>query len=60
MSKTSARTRVAVESTRSSTIRLDRVVVDIKGELFRAVLLFSIMLGLVMLATLLIFVAIRG
>lgn len=60
MSKTSGRTRVAVEATRSSTIRLDRVGIDIKGELFRAVLLFSIMLGLVMLATLLIFVAVRG
>jgi len=60
MSKTSGRTRVAMEATRSSTIRLDRVGIDIKGELFRAVLLFSIMLGLVMLATLLIFVAVRG
>jgi len=60
MSKTSGRTRAAVEATRSSTIRLDRVGVDIRGELFRAVLLFSILLGVVMLATLLIFVAVRG
>lgn len=60
MSKTSGRTRVAVQSARSSAIRLDRVGIDIKGELFRAVLLFSILLGVVMLATLLIFVAVRG
>lgn len=60
MSKTSGRTRVAVEASRGSTIRLDRVGVDIRGELFRAVLLFSILVGVVMLATLLIFVAVRG
>lgn len=60
MSNTSGRTRVAVRAATDSTIRLDRVGVDIRGELFRAVLLFSILLGIVMLATLLIFVAIRG
>lgn len=60
MSKTSGRTRVAVEATRNSTLRLERVGVDIRGELFRAVLLFSIMLGIVTLATLLIFVVVRG
>lgn len=60
MSNTSGRTRVAVDATRNSTIRLDKVGVDIRGELFRAVLLFSILLGVVMLATLLIFVAVRG
>lgn len=60
MSKTSGRTRVAVNATQSSTIRLDKVGIDIRGELFRAVLLFSILLGVVMLATLLIFVAVRG
>lgn len=60
MSKTSGRTRVAMEATRGSAIRLDRVGVDIRGELFRAVLLFSILVGVVMLATLLIFVAVRG
>jgi phosphate transport system permease protein len=60
MSNMSGRTRVAVKATQSSTIRLERVGVDLRGELFRAVLLFSIMLGIVMLATLLIFVAVRG
>ncbi len=60
MSNTSGRTRVAVNATQSSTIRLDKVGIDIRGELFRAVLLLSIMLGVVMLATLLIFVAVRG
>ena len=60
MSKSSGRTRVAVRAASSSTIRLDRVGIDVRGELFRAVLLFSILLGVVMLATLLIFVAIRG
>lgn len=60
MSKTSVRTRVAVEATRNSTIRLERVGVDIRGELFRAVLLFSILLGIVTLASLLIFVTVRG
>jgi phosphate transport system permease protein len=60
MSKTSGRTRVAVQAARNAPIRLDRVGIDIRGELFRAVLLFSILLGVVMLATLLIFVAVRG
>lgn len=60
MSKTSGRTRVAVDTARSSTIRLEKAGIDIRGELFRAVLLFSILLGVTMLATLLIFVAIRG
>lgn len=60
MSKTSKRTRVAVESTHRSNIRLERVGVDIRGELFRAILLFSVLLGIVMLATLLIFVTVRG
>lgn len=60
MTRTSKRTRVAVESTRRSAIRLERVGVDIKGEVFRAILLFSILLGIVMLATLLIFVTVRG
>lgn len=60
MSKSSGRTRVAVKAASSSTIRLDRVGIDIRGELFRAALLFSILLGVIMLATLLIFVAIRG
>ena len=60
MSKSSGRTRVAVRAASSAPIRLDRVGIDIKGELFRAVLLFSVLLGVVMLATLLIFVAIRG
>ena len=60
MSNSSGRTRVAVKAATSAPIRLDRVGVDIRGELFRAVLLFSIMLGIVMLGTLLIFVAVRG
>lgn len=60
MTKTSGRTRVAVQTARSSNIRLERVGIDIRGELFRAVLLFSILLGVTMLATLLIFVAVRG
>lgn len=60
MTKLSGRTKVAVQSTREFSPRLDRVRVDIRGELFRAVLLFSILLGIVTLATLLIFVAIRG
>lgn len=60
MTKTSGRTRVAVETARASNIRLERVGVDIRGELFRAILLFSILLGVTMLATLLIFVAVRG
>ncbi len=60
MTNTSGRTRVAVKAATANPIRLDKVGVDIRGELFRAVLLFSIMLGLVMLATLLIFVAVRG
>ncbi len=60
MSNTSGRTRVAVKAATSTPIRLDRVGIDIRGELFRAVLLFSILLGVVMLATLLIFVAVRG
>lgn len=60
MTKTSVRTRMAVQSNRISAIRLDRVGVDIRGELFRAVLLLSILLGVVMLATLLIFVTVRG
>lgn len=60
MTKTSGRTRVAVQTARNSTIRLERVGIDIRGELFRAILLFSILLGVTMLATLLIFVAVRG
>lgn len=60
MRKTSRRTRTAIEATQSSPIRLERVGIDVKGELFRAVLLFSILVGIVMLATLLIFVAVRG
>lgn len=60
MTKTSGRTRVAVQTARDSTIRLERVGIDIRGELFRAILLFSILLGVTMLATLLIFVAVRG
>lgn len=60
MTKTSGRTRTAVRTVRDSAPRLERVGIDIRGELFRAVLLFSILLGIVMLATLLIFVAVRG
>lgn len=60
MSHPSGRTRAAIKATQSSAIRLDKVGVDIRGELFRAALLFSILVGIVMLATLLIFVAVRG
>ncbi len=60
MTKTSGRTRIATTAVRDSAPRLERVGIDVRGELFRAVLLFSIMLGIVMLATLLIFVAVRG
>ncbi|MFW7413482.1 phosphate ABC transporter permease PstA [Demequina sp. SO4-18] len=60
MSKASKRTQVAVETARQTNLRLERAGVDIRGELFRAVLLFSILLGIVMLATLLIFVTVRG
>lgn len=60
MSQFSGRTRVAVQATRGAPIRLDRVGVDIRGELFRAALLFSVLVGVVMLATLLIYVAVRG
>lgn len=60
MTMTSGRTRIAVDATRNSNIRLEKVGIDIKAELFRAVLLFSILLGVVTLATLLIFVTIRG
>lgn len=60
MSRPSGRTRTAVMTVRDAVPRLERVGVDIKGELFRAVLLFSLLLGVVMLATLLIFVAVRG
>lgn len=56
----SRRTRTAVEAAQNAPIRLERVGIDIKGELFRAVLLFCILLGIVTLATLLIFVTIRG
>lgn len=60
MSFTSGRTRVAVEAVRDSAPRLDRARADVKGELFRALLLFCVLIGLVMLAVLLIFVTIRG
>lgn len=60
MTKTSKRTRVAIDSAHRSNIRLERVGIDIRGELFRAILLFSVLLGIVMLATLLIFVTVRG
>ncbi len=60
MTKLSGRTRVAVQATRDFSPRLDRVRFDVRGELFRAILLFSILVALVTLATLLIFVAIRG
>jgi phosphate transport system permease protein len=60
MTRTSGRTRIAVQSAREYSPRLERVGIDLKGELFRAILLFSILLGIVMLATLLIFVAVRG
>ncbi|MBU1251423.1 MAG: phosphate ABC transporter permease PstA [Actinobacteria bacterium] len=60
MTRTSGRTKIAVQATREFSPRLDRVRFDIRGELFRAVLLFSILLGVVTLATLLIFVTVRG
>lgn len=60
MSRTSGRTRIATQVARDFAPRLERAGIDVKGELFRAVLLFSILLGIIMLATLLIFVAVRG
>lgn len=60
MSRASGRTRIATQYARDFSPRLERVGIDIRGELFRAVLLFSILLGVVTLATLLIFVAVRG
>ncbi|MEX1078118.1 MAG: phosphate ABC transporter permease PstA [Homoserinimonas sp.] len=60
MTEISGRTRIATQSARDFSPRLERVGIDVRGELFRAILLFSILLGIVMLATLLIFVVVRG
>lgn len=59
MNKNTGRTRVAVEAARTAP-RLERSGFDIKGELFRALLLFCVLIGVVMLAALLIYVTIRG
>lgn len=60
MSRRAGRTRIAVDTAVGSVPRLERSGVDVRAELFRAVLLFCVLLGVVMLATLLIYVAVRG
>lgn len=60
MTRVTGRTRVAISAVRDSTPRLDRTGIDIKGELFRALLLFCILIAVVTLAALLIYVTIRG
>ncbi|MBE1878173.1 phosphate ABC transporter permease PstA [Myceligenerans pegani] len=60
MSHQSVRTRTAVQAVRDSSLRLEKRGVDVAGELFRAVLLLCIVLGVLMLATLLAYVTWRG
>ncbi|WP_277207332.1 phosphate ABC transporter permease PstA [Isoptericola croceus] len=56
----SGRTRIAVDAARAGTESLERRGIDVKGELFRAVLLLCISIGIVMLATLLAYVIVAG
>ncbi|MGK0714941.1 phosphate ABC transporter permease PstA [Leucobacter sp. W1153] len=60
MNKNSGRTQVALSAAKSAMPNLERTRVDVKGELFRALLLFCVLLGVVMLAVLLIYVTVRG
>ncbi|XPP25632.1 MAG: phosphate ABC transporter permease PstA [Leucobacter sp.] len=56
----SARTRAAVSAVRDGAPNLERSGLDIKAELFRALLLLCVLIGIVTLAVLLIFVTVRG
>ena len=56
----SARTKIAVEAARDTTLQLEKRGVDVKGEAFRAVLLLSIVVALSTLAALIVYVIWRG
>ncbi|RPF23415.1 phosphate ABC transporter permease PstA [Myceligenerans xiligouense] len=60
MSRQSVRTRTAVQAVQDTSIRLERRGADVAGEMFRAVLLLCIVVGIVMLGTLLAYVTWRG
>lgn len=56
----SQRTRIAVSAARDAAPNLERSGPDFKAELFRALLLLCVLIGIVTLAVLLLFVTIRG